>query len=110
MHDGLNSVTDIVDPAYAASITACDIAERLAIQQNHSDMPAEITAIRSDCDHVFAAFEAVRLLQLAARDAIDAADHGGPLAPAIAALARLQEAIQVIVQSVGAGWHPGGVR
>lgn len=112
MHQGLNAVTDIVDPAYSAAISACDSAERYVIAREDTDEQEthDIAAIRTECDRVFGSFEAVRLLQLAAREAVDAADHGGDIQAAVRALADLQNAITAIVAVVGSRWTPGGVQ
>ena len=111
MHQGLNAVTDIVDPAYSAAISACDSAERYVIAREDTDEreTADIAAIRAECDRVFGSFESVRLLQLTAREAIDAADHGGDVSAAVRALSELHNAIVAITAVIGSRWHPGGI-
>lgn len=109
VHRVLNTLTDVVDPAYAGTVAACDAAEAYVNARHDTRVQeeADVAAIHADCDRIFAAFEAVRQAQLAARTAVQAAEEGRiEVEEAFLAMQRLQEAWQNVRLAVEGGWQP----
>jgi hypothetical protein len=78
----LNLVTDSVDPAYEATRRGCDAADQaallLAAQREISleELSERIALSRARCDDVFALYERLIGLQVAARAALEKAQSG----------------------------------
>lgn len=90
-HRLLNGITASVQPSYDLAVRMCDEHEGTILARPNTTAEedrAAIMALRSTCDRAFGAFEAVRLAQGIARDAID----GGGDAALAAAISRLNDA------------------
>jgi hypothetical protein len=90
-HRALDTVAAAVDPSYALAVEACDEAEWVIVRREGTTAEADAAAIahiRTTCNRVFGAFEALRIAHEVARSAVD----GGGEAIKAAALARLHEA------------------
>lgn len=109
MNRVLNTLTDVADPAYGASVVACDAAE--AFVNARHDTPeqedADVANIHAECNRIFAAFEALRNAQLLARRAVAAAERGEvSIAEAITALDNLKSAYDAVRAAIEGGWVP----
>jgi len=101
----LNAVTGIADPLYGAAVASCNSAERLAIAESttREKALADIAAIRDVCDRAFAAFEALRNAQLAARDVVTVARETNAEPDIMAALGALAT-VESAVKEARAAW------
>jgi predicted RNA-binding protein with PIN domain len=78
----LNVLTDVVDPAYAATRVGCDAAEQAALtlqgagQISIAELDARIRDSRARCDRAIAVYEQMVELQTEARKALERAQHG----------------------------------
>jgi hypothetical protein len=114
--EALNTVTDVVDPAYELSVRTCDRVEGEIIAAHRPEEVAQareaLRAAREACDVLVEAFEAVRDAQTLGRAAADAFRRGeiteAALAEALAATASAAasakaawEAFQLVLGRIG---------
>lgn len=100
-HRALNAVSDAVNPSYTLAIEACDEAEQVIIARTGTTYDSDVIAIasiRSVCDRVFGAFDALRLAHRIARAAVD--DGGEALAIAWAHLHEAWDALRRVLPEV----------
>lgn len=96
--DTLNRITDVANPAWAASVEVCDSLESQAISTAGTRMEAleRIAQIHDRCDVVNAAFMALAQAQASARAAIAAFQDGdGTAADVNTAVAVVNDAWEI---------------
>lgn len=99
MHQGLNMITDVVDPLYEAAVIGCDSTEKVIVLRTSTreEDERDLAEVRNVCDRTFHAFEAIRQAQVVARAAVSTARAQSTqeaFAPAIEAMAALARAIE----------------
>lgn len=90
-HRALDTVAAAVDPSYALAVEACDEAEWVIVRREGTTAEADAAAIahiRTTCNRVFGAFEALRIAHEVARASVD----GGGEAMKAEAMASLMDA------------------
>lgn len=102
----LTATTGIADPLYAAAVSACDGAEAVIVARpaTFDRDKHDMAQIRAACDRAFAAFEALRHAQLAARSLVATARKTKLEPDAASAFAALQ-AVSLAVAEAKASWE-----
>lgn len=102
----LTATTGIADPLYAAAVSACDGAEAVIVARpaTFDRDKHDMAQIRAACDRAFAAFEALRHAQLAARALVATARKTKLEPDAASAFAALQ-AVSLAVAEAKASWE-----
>lgn len=78
-HDTLSAVTEVSDPLYGGAVRGCHALEMEVVNREGTTPAADaesLREIREACDAVFAQFERLIRLQVAARVAIDKFEAG----------------------------------
>lgn len=105
VHEGLNVLTDVVDPSYALAFGACDARESVVIARGgttEAEDRAALEQIRSQCGRIYTGFETVRQAQLVAREAADLASNDAELLPAaLAAFENVKHAWEALRAVLG---------
>lgn len=106
-HAVLDTVTDIVDPLYQAAALGCDATEGVIVarESTREEDDRDLAQVREACDRVFAAFEAVREAQLAARAAVEAARESAESTEAQEAAVRAVSALHAAAQAARGIWE-----
>lgn len=107
LDQGLNILTDVVDPAYEGAVEVCDWTEGEVIRSHERDeleaARAQMLEVRAMCDGIFSGFEAAREAQQAARLAADALEDDRATAlEALGAARAAQEAYEAVRSSIEA--------
>jgi hypothetical protein len=107
IHQGLNAVTDLVDPGYQAAVIECDLQEGEIIAsyppEDADAADVALAALRVRCDVAFASFQGVRAAQLLVRAALDAKEDGrATVQDVLRSLDELREAVTTSRQFVDA--------
>lgn len=94
LHEGLNLVTDAVDPSYELAVESCDARAAVIVAREGTTAAQDAEAmaqVRERCEIVFARFEEIRTAQAAARGAASAFESGDlDFAAALAAVSEVR--------------------